>query len=128
MALVGTDETNETRASKDSDGYKQGSSSDRVSAVPAARSAEQSPFRRRQPRLRLPLPDIMGSAYGDGLVKLGLVKLGCGDRGARGAPIMCPVSEVLWPKAGTGRDHPEAAGGGPCRRSRASRFLGDKST
>ena len=47
MALVGTDETNETRASKDSDGYKQGSSSDRVSAVPAARSAEQSPFRRR---------------------------------------------------------------------------------
>ena len=47
MALVGTDETNETRASTDSENYKQGSLSDEVSAVPAARSAEQSPSRRR---------------------------------------------------------------------------------
>ena len=68
MALVGTDETNETRASKDSDGYKQGSSSDGVSAVPAARSAEQSPSRRRQPRLRPPLPDKSGDERTDALV------------------------------------------------------------
>ena len=66
-----------------------------------------------------PLSDITGSAYGDGLVKLG-----CGDRGARGAPITCPVSEVLWPKAGACRDHWRSAVVA-VRRFRACRFLGD---
>ena len=46
------------------------------------------------------LSGIWGRAYATGLSRSSAA-----TEGARDAPITCPVSEVLWPKAGTGWDH-----------------------
>ena len=55
--LAGFDETGETGASQNANSCKQDSSSDGVGGAAAAPSAEQQRYRRRQPRLGLPVPD-----------------------------------------------------------------------